>query len=112
MTLITKTQKLWSSVGGSVTSKKFRCISGDDEYLGMDEDTCTIVTARRELKFNEVEPNDSSNMEDLSIDHTQASSEEIIPKINMEFESEDAAYNFYNEYARVTGFSILKAHCS
>ncbi|KAL8479662.1 hypothetical protein ACS0TY_026539 [Phlomoides rotata] len=112
MTLITKTQKLFSSVGGSVTSKKFRCISGDDEYLGMDEDTCTIVTARRELNFNEadnqVEPNDSSNMEDLSIDHTLASSEEIIPKINMEFDSEDAAYNFYNEYARVTGFSIRR----
>ncbi|KAL8515871.1 hypothetical protein ACS0TY_014535 [Phlomoides rotata] len=112
MTLITKTQKLFSSVGGSVTSKKFRCISGDDEYLGMDEDTCTIVTARRELNFNEadnqVEPNDSSNMEDLSIDHTLASSEEIIPKINMEFDSEDAVYNFYNEYARVTGFSIRR----
>ncbi|KAL8523501.1 hypothetical protein ACS0TY_013459 [Phlomoides rotata] len=47
-------------------------------------------------------------MEDLSIDHTLASSEEIIPKINMEFDSEDAAYNFYNEYARVTGFSIRR----
>ncbi|KAL8555874.1 hypothetical protein ACS0TY_003619 [Phlomoides rotata] len=34
MTLITKTQKLFSSVGDSVTSKKFWCISGDDEYLG------------------------------------------------------------------------------
>ncbi|PIN19929.1 hypothetical protein CDL12_07387 [Handroanthus impetiginosus] len=31
-----------------------------------------------------------------------------IPKIGMEFDTEEAAYKFYNDYARVIGFSIRK----
>ncbi|KAL8510725.1 hypothetical protein ACS0TY_017517 [Phlomoides rotata] len=78
----------------------------------MDEDTCVEVTPRRKLNFNEVdheiEPHVSSNMEELSVDHRKASLEERIPKIGMEFDSEDTSYNFYNEYAKVTGFSIRR----
>ncbi|KAL8505028.1 hypothetical protein ACS0TY_016289 [Phlomoides rotata] len=35
-------------------------------------------------------------------------SEEKIPKIGMEFESETDAYNFYNEYSKAAGFGIRK----
>ncbi|KAL8474982.1 hypothetical protein ACS0TY_031416 [Phlomoides rotata] len=78
----------------------------------MDDDTCPEVIARRKLDFNgadnEIEPHDSSNVEELPIDLTLASSEERVPKINMEFDTEDAAYNFYNEYAKEIGFSIRR----
>ncbi|KAL8556296.1 hypothetical protein ACS0TY_003933 [Phlomoides rotata] len=78
----------------------------------MYKDTCAEVTPRRKLNFNEasdeIEPHVSSNMEELLVDHPQGSLEEKIPKIGMEFDTEDAAYNFYNEYAKVTGFSIRR----
>ncbi|KAL8498778.1 hypothetical protein ACS0TY_021923 [Phlomoides rotata] len=78
----------------------------------MDKDTCAEVTPRRKLNFNEasdeIEPHVSSNMKELLVDHPQGSLEERIPKIGMEFDTEDAAYNFYNEYAKVTGFSIRR----
>ncbi|KAL8491372.1 hypothetical protein ACS0TY_023123 [Phlomoides rotata] len=66
----------------------------------------------RKLNFNEgdneIEPHDSSNVEELPIDHPLASSEERVPKINMEFDTKDASYNFYNEYAKEIGFSIRR----
>jgi hypothetical protein len=33
-----------------------------------------------------------------------------VPRVGLTFESEDAAYNFYNSYARRVGFSIRKCH--
>ncbi len=33
---------------------------------------------------------------------------ELTPSKGMEFESDEIAYNFYNEYGRMTGFSIRK----
>lgn len=35
----------------------------------------------------------------------------MIPYVGMEFNTEEEAYNFYNEYARVVGFSIRKSAC-
>ncbi|XP_019416132.1 PREDICTED: protein FAR1-RELATED SEQUENCE 5-like [Lupinus angustifolius] len=39
-------------------------------------------------------------------------SEEVIPKIGMEFMSEDSAYDFYKRYARIVGFGtrLSKSH--
>lgn len=36
-------------------------------------------------------------------------SKENIPRVGMEFESEDAAYEFYNTYALMVGFSVRKS---
>jgi len=35
---------------------------------------------------------------------------ELTPSKGMEFESDEIAYNFYNEYGRMTGFSIRKEY--
>ncbi|XP_019460155.1 PREDICTED: protein FAR1-RELATED SEQUENCE 5-like [Lupinus angustifolius] len=35
--------------------------------------------------------------------------DEIIPKLGLEFETEDAAYDFYNSYAYRVGFSVRKS---
>jgi hypothetical protein len=35
--------------------------------------------------------------------------EEVIPKLGMEFETEQEAYNFCNNYDRVVGFSIRQS---
>ena len=35
--------------------------------------------------------------------------EEVIPKLGIEFEIEQDAYDFYNSYARVFGFSIRRS---
>ena len=48
--------------------------------------------------------------EPISIDsndkiHTNVE-EEVIPKLGIKFETEQDAYDFYNNYARVVGFSI------
>ncbi|XP_027166447.1 uncharacterized protein LOC113766449 [Coffea eugenioides] len=34
--------------------------------------------------------------------------EALCPKISMEFQSEDEAYNFYNRYGLIVGFSVRK----
>ena len=49
--------------------------------------------------------------EPISIDgidkiHSNVEEEEVIPKLGMEFETEQNAYDFYNSYARVVRFSI------
>jgi hypothetical protein len=35
---------------------------------------------------------------------------ELRPSKGMQFESDDIAYNFYNEYGRMAGFSIRKEY--
>ena len=35
--------------------------------------------------------------------------EEVIPKLGIEFETEQDAYDFYNSYAHVVGFSIRRS---
>nr|CAD1838042.1 unnamed protein product [Ananas comosus var. bracteatus] len=36
--------------------------------------------------------------------------EKLVPTIDMEFESEEKAYEYYNRYAGHVGFSVRKAH--
>jgi hypothetical protein len=52
-------------------------------------------------------------LENESIAAAQRSSQEgvgqHVPQMNMTFDTDDAAYNFYNEYAAITGFSIKKS---
>ncbi|XP_020250033.1 protein FAR1-RELATED SEQUENCE 5-like [Asparagus officinalis] len=43
---------------------------------------------------------------DVPIDNTNA---KAVPEIDMEFDSEDKAYEFYNKYAGVVGFSVRKS---
>ena len=35
---------------------------------------------------------------------------ELTPSKGMEFESDESAYSFYNEYGRIIGFSIRKEY--
>ncbi len=43
-------------------------------------------------------------------EHSEELLKECAPCIGIEFESEDAAYRFYNEYGRILGFSIRKVY--
>ncbi|KAG0478127.1 hypothetical protein HPP92_012846 [Vanilla planifolia] len=43
---------------------------------------------------------------DMRIEDTNA---KVVPEIDMEFESEDKAYEFYNKYAGFVGFSVRKS---
>ena len=40
--------------------------------------------------------------------HANIEEEEVILKLGMEFETEQDAYDFYNSYAHVVGFSIRR----
>ena len=51
--------------------------------------------------------------EPISIDsndkiHSNVEEEEVIPKFGMKFETEQDAYDFYNSYVCVVGFSIRR----
>ncbi|KAI3940962.1 hypothetical protein MKW92_033440, partial [Papaver armeniacum] len=46
--------------------------------------------------------------EDVQLIHSRMP-EEIIPLLGMEFETEEEAYNFYNNYAFNYGFSVRKS---
>ncbi|KAG8374901.1 hypothetical protein BUALT_Bualt10G0043800 [Buddleja alternifolia] len=78
----------------------------------MDKDTCVHeLTPRRKLDFvvhGENEFLDNSGGEKAISERHSNISEEKIPKIGMEFETEKAAFMFYNEYARLAGFSVRK----
>ncbi|KAG8363935.1 hypothetical protein BUALT_Bualt19G0074100 [Buddleja alternifolia] len=80
----------------------------------MDKDTSIHdLTPRRKLAFEfdeekEEELLGNGGSERLINERHSIISEEKIPKIGMEFDDEEAAYTFYNEYAKVVGFSIRK----
>ncbi|KAH7683678.1 zinc finger SWIM domain-containing protein 3 [Dioscorea alata] len=46
---------------------------------------------------------------DFDAPSDDATSEKMVPEVNMEFESEDKAYEFYNKYAGHIGFSVRKS---
>nr|XP_040259289.1 protein FAR1-RELATED SEQUENCE 5-like [Aegilops tauschii subsp. strangulata] len=52
-------------------------------------------------------------LENDSIEVAQSASQEVrshhVPHVDMVFDMDDAAYNFYNEYASIAGFSVIKA---
>ena len=52
-------------------------------------------------------------LEPISIDNNDKIhanvEEEVIPKLGIEFETEQDVYDFYNSYARVVGFSIRRS---
>ncbi|KAH6832702.1 hypothetical protein C2S53_015746 [Perilla frutescens var. hirtella] len=77
----------------------------------MDQDAYVDNNACRRLDFfeanKEKEPANSSE-EKLIYERHLNISEEKIPKVGMEFDTDDAAYTFYNEYAKEVGFSIRK----
>ncbi|PIN12418.1 hypothetical protein CDL12_14969 [Handroanthus impetiginosus] len=79
----------------------------------MDINNCDNFTPRRKLEFisNDAIKEKHDHLDDSKspiIESHSAILEEKIPKIGMEFDSEKAAYKFYNEYAREAGFSIRK----
>ncbi|KAG8365107.1 hypothetical protein BUALT_Bualt18G0069900 [Buddleja alternifolia] len=81
----------------------------------MDKDACVDHTICRKLDFHSDEAekekeelNNSGSGEKLINERHSTISEDKIPKIGMEFESENEAYNFYNEYARLAGFGIRR----
>jgi hypothetical protein len=49
---------------------------------------------------------------DVSFEHfvTPNVPTELTPSKGMQFESDESAYSFYNEYGRVAGFSIRKEY--
>ncbi|XP_037467469.1 protein FAR1-RELATED SEQUENCE 7-like [Triticum dicoccoides] len=52
-------------------------------------------------------------LENDSIEAAQSASQEVrshhVPHVDMVFDTGDASYNFYNEYASIAGFSVIKA---
>lgn len=51
-----------------------------------------------------------SNIHDEACQHGQKIPIDYTPKLGMEFENEVAAYEFYNEYARIKGFGVRREY--
>jgi hypothetical protein len=47
---------------------------------------------------------------EAAITLSQEGESQHVPRIDMQFESSDEAYKFYNNYALIVGFSIVMAH--
>ncbi|KAG8367170.1 hypothetical protein BUALT_Bualt16G0044700 [Buddleja alternifolia] len=81
----------------------------------MDKNTFVDLTVCRKLDFHfdqaekgKKELLDNGSGEKLITECQSTVLQEKIPKIGMKFDSEKAAYNFYNEYAKLAGFGIRK----
>ncbi|KAK4486777.1 hypothetical protein RD792_006638 [Penstemon davidsonii] len=76
----------------------------------------TNVTPQRRLDFDTHDENQETEFDYVQFEDGEkfinerytAISNDKIPQIGMKFESEEAAYKFYNEYAKIVGFSIRK----
>lgn len=81
---------------------------------------CTDIntTPRRKLDFGFHEDEENSekdldrnaNREKSVVERHSIISREKIPAIDMEFDTEEIAFDFYREYAKMTGFSIRRHH--
>lgn len=60
------------------------------------------------LEFDIVIPSVDNAQPNISLE--EKASTDMIPKIGMEFESDDQAYDFYSNYARLTGFIVRNNH--
>ncbi|XP_062103484.1 protein FAR1-RELATED SEQUENCE 5-like [Humulus lupulus] len=65
------------------------------------------LQSRRKIDFESEDEILSSNVDIKSL-HSKID-EEAIPKVGMEFNTEEEAYNFYNAYAYKIGFSIRRS---
>ncbi|KAL0350016.1 UNVERIFIED_CONTAM: protein FAR1-RELATED SEQUENCE 4, partial [Sesamum radiatum] len=82
----------------------------------MKPDICVDLTPRRKLEFCSNEENkekevvflEGNSGKRLITKCHSTISEEKIPKIGMKFDSEEEAYNFYNEYEKAIGFGIRR----
>ena len=61
------------------------------------------------LEFDIVIPSVDDAEPNISLEEEEASTY-MVPKIGMEFESDDQAYEFYSNYARLTGFIVRNNH--
>ncbi|TVU08181.1 hypothetical protein EJB05_41572, partial [Eragrostis curvula] len=73
-----------------------------------DSSICNVGDVHEECRFGHEDSEQHAPIDTEDID-PNASSEQV-PKVGLTFESEDAAYKFYNSYARKTGFSVRKCH--
>ncbi|KAG8372478.1 hypothetical protein BUALT_Bualt12G0070300 [Buddleja alternifolia] len=105
------------SISTRIAGEALSCstpIAGNGLTLTMDNDTSIHdLTPRRKLAFEfdeekEEELLGNGGSERLINERHSTISEENIPKIGMEFDDEKIAYTFYNEYAKVVGFSVRK----
>ncbi|PKA46963.1 Protein FAR1-like 5 [Apostasia shenzhenica] len=62
----------------------------------------------RRLVFNNYVPSNGVDSSFLGSECTELSGEEWVPKVDMEFEDDDEAYEFYISYAARVGFSVRK----
>ncbi|XP_059659758.1 protein FAR1-RELATED SEQUENCE 3 [Cornus florida] len=60
----------------------------------------------------DVEPNDSGEVNTAGNSTGHDDDGDSDPHVGMEFDSEDAAKTFYDEYARRVGFSVRVGHCN
>lgn len=87
-------------------------------------DSTTAQESRQETNENNTQMNDASEatnaeyLDEEDIDNFLKNEEEghkevdsrCIPHINMQFDSSDQAYDFFNFYAYQAGFSVVKTH--
>lgn len=60
------------------------------------------------LEFDIVIPSVDNAQPNISLE--EEAGMDMVPKIGMEFESDDQAYEFYSNYARLTGFTVRNNH--
>nr|CAH66454.1 OSIGBa0145N07.10 [Oryza sativa] len=96
----------------------------NDAVLDKSMDSTTAQEGRQETNENNTQMNDASEatnaeyLDEEDIDNFLKNEEEghkevdsrCIPHINMQFDSSDQAYDFFNFYAYQAGFSVVKTH--
>ncbi|KAL6181856.1 hypothetical protein ACLB2K_048504 [Fragaria x ananassa] len=86
----------------------------DDEFYSLGEMNEELEHDSPEVNDDTQDPNDNEYLDlsdkehlDLSVGENEVESGNI-PVLGMSFESDEAAYDYYNEYARYVGFSVQK----
>ncbi|KAH6782166.1 hypothetical protein C2S51_007459 [Perilla frutescens var. frutescens] len=71
-------------------------------------------TSKQTIEFNEADCGrdvlDDIIVDGFMVDELVTTLDEKVPRLGMEFESESAAFRFYNDYAKATGFGVRMHH--
>ncbi|KAL6196517.1 hypothetical protein ACLB2K_032132 [Fragaria x ananassa] len=78
----------------------------DDKFYSLGEMNEELEYDNPEVNDDNQDPSDNEHL-DLSVGEKEVKSGNIIV-LGMSFESDEAAYDYYNEHARYVGFSVRK----